>query len=333
MSRRLATAIALLVVGLPGCGLSEDFDEQVGAEKGGILRAEFDFDAGEASVDVMSHDAEEVRVAFDAVGWGASGVKIKLDRKGKEVSVSGRNAGLAPWLFGGPSVQVRVWVPREFSVDVHSRGAPLRLEDLSGRILADAGGGDLVAAGVEGAIDLRTSSGSVRLENAEGEARIHTGRGEIEIAWLDGDVRAQTDRGRIEVREVHGAVEVISARGGIAVRCVDGSVKAETQRGAIELSDVSGRVEAKSARGGIRASFMDKAEGNLETARGSVDVTLPMDAGLDLDAHTSRGDVTLGAGLRFEGERDDGRLVGAINGGGPSLRLYSARGGIRLGRR
>ncbi len=333
MSHHLALAVALLAAGLPGCTMSESFDEWVAAEEGGSLRADFRFDAGEATVEVMSHDAAQVRVAFDAVGWGASGVKIKLEGKGEDVRLSGRNGGLAPWLFGGPSVDVRVWVPRQFSVAVNSQGAPLRLEDLSGRIFANADSGDLVVDGAEGTIDLRTSRGSVRLENFEGEARIHSGRGGIEVAWMNGDLQAETDRGRIEVREVNGSVDVTTARGGIEIRGVEGSVKAETQRGGVELRDVSGRVEARSARGGIRATFTHDPEGSLETGRGTIDVALPMDAGVDLDARASRGDVSIGSGLRFEGEKDDGHWVGRVNGGGPSLRLHSARGGVRLSRR
>ena len=58
-----------------------------------------------------------------------------------------------------------------------------------------------------------------------------------------------------------------------------------------------------------------------------------MDSGVDLDARVSRGDVTIGPGLRFEGDRNEGHWIGQINGGGGALRLYSVRGGIRLSRR
>jgi hypothetical protein len=85
-----------------------------------------DLDLGEearperVALEVRSHDADEVWAVADVSGPGAAGVSFRLERDDTGVRVYGRAGGLLSWLFGGPSVQLRVFVPREFSVDLRS---------------------------------------------------------------------------------------------------------------------------------------------------------------------------------------------------------------------
>jgi len=68
----------------------------------------------------------------------------------------------------------------------------------------------------------------------------------------------------------------------------------------------------------------------LETQRGSVEVSLPAHAKLALDARSARGRVEVGAGLSVDGAHADDRVIGALNGGGGTLRIYTARGAVRV---
>ena len=55
--------------------------------------------------------------------------------------------------------------------------------------------------------------------------------------------------------------------------------------------------------------------------------------GVQLDAVSRRGSVELARDVTVDGLREEARVAGAIGGGGPLLRLYTARGMIRVGRR
>jgi DUF4097 and DUF4098 domain-containing protein YvlB len=68
---------------------------------------------------------------------------------------------------------------------------------------------------------------------------------------------------------------------------------------------------------------------NLETSAGSIEVSVPADAGLDVEAEASSGRVT--SDLPFVGLRTDReQLKGKINGGGKALVLHSGAGSISI---
>ena len=62
-------------------------------------------------------------------------------------------------------------------------------------------------------------------------------------------------------------------------------------------------------------------------------MVIPEGTGADLEAVSRRGGVELGRGLSVEGSHEDGEVIGPLNGGGSTLRLYTARGGIHVSRR
>jgi DUF4097 and DUF4098 domain-containing protein YvlB len=70
----------------------------------------------------------------------------------------------------------------------------------------------------------------------------------------------------------------------------------------------------------------------LETTNGGIDVKLPADAKATLSARCVNGGIKV-ADLPFEksGEGSRRKLDGAINGGGPALRLETVNGSIRVG--
>ena len=61
-----------------------------------------------------------------------------------------------------------------------------------------------------------------------------------------------------------------------------------------------------------------------------MEVSLPARAKLALDARSGRGRVEVGEGLAIDGPRAEDRVVGALNGGGETLRIYTARGAVRV---
>jgi DUF4097 and DUF4098 domain-containing protein YvlB len=68
---------------------------------------------------------------------------------------------------------------------------------------------------------------------------------------------------------------------------------------------------------------------NLETSAGSIDLMVPADAGLDIEAEASSGRVT--SDLPFTGTRTDrDSMKGKINGGGKSVVLRSGAGSISI---
>lgn len=288
-------------------------DRRIAVQPGGLLQV--DLDLGEAvrpervSLEVRSHDADEVWVVAELSGLGESSVKFRVESDAHSVRVYARSGGIMSWLFGGPGVTVNVWVPREFSLDLRSSSGPIRVEDVSGEIRARTTEGLIEVRATEGSLELRTDTGAIEVIEAHGDVEVRSTGGSVAIAWVTGDVRIRTGEGDISMRHIAGS--------GVL----------RTGAGEIEIREARGSMQAKTERGAIYASFAGAPEGRLETRRGSVVVAFPARFGAQLDARTSSGTVEV------DERRAGSEFVGAVNGGGPPLEIYTARGSIRVGRR
>lgn len=315
---RTATLAVLSVVLVACHSGADDLEDTLAVAPGELLEVDLYMGEGlrpdQGSLEIMSHDAEQVRVVATASGWGASGVSYRLERGEGTVRLLGRVTGSVSWLFGGPQLTVRIWVPRQFSLDLRASAGPIRVDDVAGRIRARGAEAIEVNAG-SGPIRLRTSDGDVRVSETEGEVDVRTSEGDIELSWISGQVEARTGAG--EIRADHASGTLVLTSGG----------------GSIEIRELDGRAEARTERGSIFASFVGAPAGEFETSRGSVRVVVPEDAGADLEMTSRRGSVELAPGLPLDGSRNEAHVLGKLGGGGALLRLFTARGGAQLSRR
>ena len=316
---RHAAAIIAVLLGAASTVRADDFDQHVPVRGPGLLQVDLDFGDSvppeQVSLEVVSHDADEVYLSADSTGLGGADVKYRLDQDEQAVRLYGSLSGWLTMFFGGPTVRVRVWVPREFSVALRTSAGPIRVEDVTGSIRVRARNGLIEVTGSQGTARLRSELGDVRVSEMRGVLNVHAQNGQVDLAWVEGEVRVTAARGNVEARHVRGRLE------------------ARTDIGEVSLLEVSGPAVVKSERGSVLANFDGRPGGVLETRNGTVEVSLADGAGVQLDAHSADGAVELGPGLRFEGERQSGRAVGRVNGGGEPLRIYSGRGNVRLGRR
>lgn len=362
-----AAGVVLLGAALTGHDGS-DFDTRVPVGPGGSLRVDLELGGGIAfdhgSLHVRSHDAEDVRVVADTTGWGKYAVDLDLSHRDESVTLQGVVDGPFDWMFGGPTVNVSIWVPRDFTVDARISGGPLVLEDLAGPLTANVDDTNLGLYRAEGPVRIVSRAGSVEVEDVEGSLEVRSERGRVDVAGVRGSVRVSTERGSIEVRDVTGPVhvesdggsieiddvrgelQVATDRGRIEADDVEGSVVVSTNRGGIQLEEIDGPVRARSRRGDIEVDFEGDPRGEIETGRGSIDIDVPEGAGFDLDARTERGRIDLDGytldedaleddeeGDGFDGREGIGReerVARSINGGGETLQLRTARGEIRV---
>ncbi len=288
---------------------ADDLNETLAVEPGGTLFVDLE----RGAVEVRSHDVDEVRVQARASGWAAWGFEFDLGRDGNDVHLTGESIAWGLWPFGGMRVRVRAWVPREYSVEVRTRGGRIVLAELRGHVFAETGGGAVELHGASGLVALRTSGGAIQAEH------------------VDGDLRADTSGGTITVDEVSGELQASTSGGSIRIRQAGGPVRARTSGGRIEVESARSHVDAVTSGGGIRVSFVAEPAGNLEASGGNVEVLLPGNAGAQIEAETSGGRVEVDAALAVRGEISARRIVGEMNGGGPPLRLHTSGGNIRLG--
>ena len=219
----LTIVLLSVVVLIPAPAQAQDLDRRIVVQPGGRLQVDLDMGqenrSERVSLEVRSHDADEVWAVADLSGLGASSVKFRLDHDERGVvRLYGRAGGLMSWLFGGPGVHVRVWIPQDFSVDLRCPSGLIRIEELNGEIRARTRDALIEVRGAEGNVHLRTQAGSVRVSEVVGNVTVRASSGSLELSWVTGKIEARTGQGDISVRHVVGQLDLRADSGEISLR-------------------------------------------------------------------------------------------------------------------
>lgn len=146
--------------------------------------------------------------------------------------------------------------------------------------------------------------------------------------------RGQQAQVRYEVRVPRGA--------SLAVRTTNGTVTVEGVQGIVELETVNGRLRgtalgqvqrAETVNGSMQLAMdqLPPGGGTFETVNGSVELAMPPAAGAALSVRTVNGGITVNGFSRVDDEdRRRRRYDGALNGGGPPLRVETVNGSVTV---
>ncbi|HKK08884.1 MAG TPA: DUF4097 family beta strand repeat-containing protein [Gemmatimonadota bacterium] len=136
--------------------------------------------------------------------------------------------------------------------------------------------------------------------------------------------------------EVPSGVTFVPAtvNGEIDAHGMSGPVRARTVNGSISL-ETSGWAEASTVNGSLDVRMGSTAAPNgldFKTVNGAIDLYLPADASLDVDAETVNGGIDTDFPLTVEGRFLHNHASGTIGGGGTSLELRTVNGSVELHR-
>jgi hypothetical protein len=266
-------------------------DETLPAKPGGTLVVRL----GRGSLDVRSHDADEVHVEAEARGRRAEHVSFELSDSDQGVRFEAHTEGWWASLFGGVEIRVRVLVPRHYSLSAQVRGGDARIDAITG------------------SVELRTSGGDVSLSRLIGKVDVATAGGSLEVEHVDGDVKARSAGGHMLLRDIFGHVDSRTAGGDLQADGIDGSL------------------DARVAGGSASVVFLGDPEGEIRTAGGPCDVLVQPDASFELDARAQGGSIEVELELeRYRRDKAQHRVTGRRGDGGKRLKLRSAGGGVRV---
>lgn len=179
---------------------------------------------------------------------------------------------------------------------------------------------------------IRTGGGSVKVSSLQGGQDLHTSGGSISATDVQGSVLARTSGGSIHIEQVKGNADLETSGGGVTVTSLDGLLQARSSGGPIRIDGITGQAVAHTSGGSIRAAFArgNSQGGRLETSGGSIRVSLDPSANLNIDASTSGGSVSTDLPVRVQGTISHSSLHGTLGSGGPTLRLHTSGGSIRI---
>jgi hypothetical protein len=161
-------------------------------------------------------------------------------------------------------------------------------------------------------LDASSGSGDLNDDGVGENSKLSTGSGNIHATGLKGAFTVNTGSGDI-----------------VAEQSGEGDVKAQTGSGNIELKDLHGALRAGTGSGDIKISGSPSGEWKLETGSGNVEFW-PGNSGMTLDASTGSGSVHTDHEMTVQGSFDHHHITGKINGGGPTVRIQTGSGDVRI---
>ncbi len=244
---------------------------------------------------------------------------LTLKQEGVTVSVQARKPGRVSSSWGWNRIKssglYRITVPVDCQVTLKTAGGHIHVTGVQTEVQATTSGGGLRFTEIRGAIHGRTAGGTIAVSDCVGGTEVDTSGGTIQVRGGSGSLQAATAGGSIRVLQYGGPVEV------------------ETSGGSITLENIDGKITGSTSGGSVSAILLGPplpGEVDLATSGGSVSVTVPANLAFSLDAETSAGGVRSELPVEFTGKPKRDRLVGPVNGGGPTVRLRTSGGSISV---
>ena len=162
--------------------------------------------------------------------------------------------------------------------------------------------------------DLTANSGSgdIHVADLSGPAKLNTGSGSIDASGLSGRVSLETGSG-----DIRSAMQSST------------SVKAHTGSGSIRLKNVQGDLYAQTGSGDMEIQGQPTSDWRLQTGSGSVTLNTG-NSRFSLDAQTGSGSVHSDPPISTHGSFERHHITGDVNGGGPTVRVETGSGDIRI---
>ncbi len=162
---------------------------------------------------------------------------------------------------------------------------------------------------------------------------VSTADGELTVTGFEGNLRLSTEDGDLSVSDCSGIARVSAEDGDVVVRSFEGDVDAGIEDGDLRVEGKLGRLTADAEDGDIdvrlETGALMTADWRLEAADGEIRMMVPEGFAADLDVDTNDGSIDIDL-PSTAAELSEGRLSGAMNGGGHRLVIRTQDGSVRL---
>jgi DUF4097 and DUF4098 domain-containing protein YvlB len=228
--------------------------------------------------------------------------KTGLIRIGKDISS-----------FRNTTISYTIEVPQETEVSISVASGSQDIQRVKGPVTVNSASGEVAIENVDRTVEIKSASGSIRVRNLGGDARISSASGSIDANSVKGDLRAHALSGSINVVSPGGRVEAETASGSVTVAGAGNDVKA---------SSASGRIK-------VGGNPTGNSYWHLKTASGSVEVSVPKDAGFHLSAEAVSGQIRTDLPIVIE-DQDKHSLHARVGTPGGRVEVRTVSGGIHV---
>jgi hypothetical protein len=201
-----------------------------------------------------------------------------------------------------------------------------------GRDFVFTGNNSRVEAGnIGAAANITTTFDSVTVSNAGGNVTVKASNGNVNVVDAKADVTIDNRFGSVRAERVRGSADVDNANGSVSVGEIGGNVKIHTTFASAFVKGAGGSVDVQNQNGAISVSGLRAPchAITLNTTFSSIKITLPDNAGYDVNARTTYGRIATELPITTSHSGED-LLTGRIGNGGCKLELKTANGGITI---
>jgi DUF4097 and DUF4098 domain-containing protein YvlB len=244
-----------------------------------------------------------------------------------------------------------IFVPRDAELDVASKRGDVSINDRKADVKVTLQRGDVTLEEIAGATKINLERGSVRASKIAGDLDIDGRIDNVTIDEVGGAVHLTGDffsdmrlskiaktvtfkssRSDMEIASVPGDLEISSD----AVRGNDlsGPSRVITRSKDIHLEALTGDLQLQNANGDIEVSAASKLPVGRMTItgkHGDITLTLPANAGFQIEASTHKGDITSDfSAVKIDQSNGSSRASGTVGNGASKLQVSADTGDIRI---
>jgi DUF4097 and DUF4098 domain-containing protein YvlB len=195
-------------------------------------------------------------------------------------------------------------------------------------VAAASESGATTVRGVTKAVVIRTQSGAIDVMQLGGAAVMTSGSGSVTVDGVAGSLTVTTSSSSVTARSVVGDLRVRTTSGAVNVALSgEGDADVETGSSAIRLNGIRGGVIAATQSGRISLQGLPRRDWVASAGSGSVDIATESSVPFTLDASSGSGSVRV-IGASVQGSVSKRKVVGALAGGGPLVKVTSRSGSI-----
>jgi hypothetical protein len=257
-------------------------------------------------MDLTGGDYQRGRFNLDLQLPGSAALSVAT-RIGN-ISVSGRKGSLEASTDHGDVNAEQI----TGDVSARLKHGDLTARNVTGNVTVDGTVSDSNISDVGGTVTLTgTYWGDMQLARIAKQVHFISSRTDLQFAKLDGEFNMQPDE--LRANAIAGPFRLNTRSKSVHLEGVSGDVHIDNQNGSVEMSP-------KGPLGNI----------DVNNVRGEIDLTMPANAGFQLDAQSIAGEIQSDFNVSVDNSGNNATAHGTVGKGGPAVRLKADHGTIQL---
>jgi DUF4097 and DUF4098 domain-containing protein YvlB len=246
---------------------------------------------------------------------------------------------------------MEIFVPRDAMVDIASKRGDVTINGRKSDVRVNLQHGDVTLDDITGAAKINLDHGSVRASKIGGDLDIEGHIDNVSVdecagaVHLSGDffqdmrlskigktVTFKSARSDMEIASVPGEIEI--ATDSVRGDDLTGPSRVVTRSKDIHLEAVSGDLQVQTTNGDVDVRAANKlpvGKMTITGKHGDITLTLPANAGFQIDATTRKGDIASDFGaIKISQTNGTSQATGTVGNGAAKLQINAETGDIRI---